>query len=73
MNTFIVHPQTEAQHKAVKAILEALEIDFEMVDAAEDPYILPPHVLEGIKISEEQFKTGQFYTHGDVKKMIADR
>lgn len=29
MSTLIIHPETEAQEKAVKAVLEALQIEFE--------------------------------------------
>lgn len=29
MCTLIIHPETEAQEKAVKAVLEALQIEFE--------------------------------------------
>ena len=66
MNTFIVHPQTEEQQKAVKAILEALNVDFEMDSSDQEGCVLPNHIVEQVKKSDEQFKNGQYYTHEEV-------
>lgn len=71
MDSFIIHPQTEAQEKAVQAVLEALDIAFEKKDLQnqnEEICILPPHVIEAIRKSEEQIKNGQFYLHEEVMK-----
>ena len=76
MDSFIVHPQTKAQEKAVKALLEALDIAFEKMDLqnqTEEICILPPHVIEAIKKSEEQIKNGQFYTYDEVKELLKNR
>jgi len=66
MNTFIVHPHTEAQEKAVKAILEALNVDFIIEDDESLP--LPANVIAQIKKSEAEIAGGQFYTHEEVMK-----
>ena len=70
MNTFIVHPKTQAQEKAIKAVLEAMKIDFEADQHGKDDAvcILPAHVLDAVKKSEEQFKNGQYYTNEEIKK-----
>ena len=76
MNTLIVHPKTQAQEKAVKAVLEALDIAFEKVDDVTDPqeiFILPPNVLDAVKKSEEQIRNGQFYTYNQVKEILAKK
>lgn len=73
MNTLIVHPKTQAQEKAVKAVLEALDIAFEKVDNndPDETCILPSHVVGAVKKSEEQIKNGQFYTYNQVKGILA--
>lgn len=75
MNTFIVHPKNQAQEKAVKAVLEALNIAFEKVDTKgqDEKSILPPHVVQAVKKSEEQIKNGQSYSYNQVKDLIAKR
>lgn len=75
MNTFIVHPKNQAQEKAVKAVLEALNIAFEKIDtkAQDEEFILPPHVVQAVKKSEEQIKNGQSYSYNQVKDLIAKR
>ena len=63
MDSFIILPQTEAQEKVVKAVLETPDIAFKKKDFQnqnEETCILPPHVTEAIKKSEEQIKTGNF-------------
>lgn len=70
MNTLVVHPKTDAQEIAVKAVLEALDIAFEKIEdnnLYQSP-TLPPHITDEIKKSEEQFKNGQYSTHEEVKK-----
>ncbi|TKC00905.1 DUF2683 family protein [Pedobacter cryophilus] len=77
MDSYIVHPQNKAQEKAVKAVLEALNVAFEKLNfqaGGEDEIcILPPHVVEAVKKSEEQIKNGQFYTYDEVKQRIKNR
>ena len=65
MNSIIVYPHTEAQEKAVKAVLDALEISFENFEI-ENKEILPQHVIEAVRISEDQFEKGEFSTHDQV-------
>ena len=70
MNTLIVHPKNQAQEKAVKAVLKAMDIAFEKVsgtDAEKEICVLPPHVIEQVKKAEEQLKNGNFSTHEEVK------
>jgi 20S proteasome alpha/beta subunit len=73
MTTLVVHPKTLAQEKAVKAVLEAMDIAFDKIEAgsdSEEVCILPPHVIDAIKISEEEFKNGKFYTNDEVKNEL---
>jgi hypothetical protein len=76
MATLVVHPKTLAQEKAVKAVLEAMDIAFEKIEhdiESEEVCILPPHVIDAIKISEEEFKNGKFYSYQEVKDLIQKR
>lgn len=73
MNTFIVQPQTKAKEEAVRAFLEALQVDFEIDSRDQEICILPPHVVDAVKKSEEQIKEGQFYTYNKVKEILANR
>lgn len=68
MNSFIVYPQNKAQEKAVKAIFEALNVVFEKVTDPTQREVLPPHVVEAVRKSEEQIKNGEFYSHEEVMK-----
>lgn len=56
MTTITVHPENASQIEAVKAIMKALKIKFEI--SKEKPY--NPDFLEKIKRSEEDFKNGKF-------------
>ncbi len=59
MNTFVVHLETEAQEKAVKAVLEALHINFEQ-EADETEYLMsPPTMVARIEQSEKDIKAGK--------------
>jgi len=76
MTTLVVHPKTLAQEKAVEAVLRALDIAFDKIEASSDSEevcILPPHVIDAIKISEEEFKNGKFYSYQEVKDLIQKR
>jgi hypothetical protein len=59
MSTFVVHLETEAQEKAVKAVLEALQINFEK-EVDETEYIKSSSVMVArLKQSEEDIKNGK--------------
>lgn len=68
MNSFIVYPQNKEQEKAVKAVFEALDVAFEKVTDHSQKEVLPPHVVEAVRKSEEQIKNGEYYTHEEVMK-----
>ena len=60
----MVHPENAEQLKAVKAVLKALKVQFEPQAQA-----LPPHVLNGIKESIEQYhKEGKAISFNEFKK-----
>lgn len=69
MDTFIVRPETKAQEKAVKAVLEALNIAFER--KKEEKETLPSHVLEGVKRGQEQARKGLLTPHEEVMKKFS--
>jgi hypothetical protein len=75
MNTLIVHPQTQAQEKALKAVLEALDIAFENINTnkPEEICTLPSHVVETVRKSEAQIKNGEFQTYDQVKSILKNR
>ena len=56
MTTITVHPEDASQIEAVKAIMKALKIKFEITK--EKPY--NPEFMAKIKRSEEDFKNGKF-------------
>ncbi|HSN49532.1 MAG TPA: DUF2683 family protein [Flavobacterium sp.] len=56
MTTITVHPEDASQIEAVKAIMKALKIKFEITK--EKPY--NPDFVAKIKRSEEDFKNGKF-------------
>jgi hypothetical protein len=56
MTTITVHPEDASQIEAVKAIMKALKIKFEV--SKEKPY--NPDFVAKIKRSEEDFKNGKF-------------
>lgn len=59
MSTFVVHLETEAQEKAVKAVLEALQINFEQ-EVDETEYLLSsPAMVARIEQSEKDVKAGK--------------
>ncbi|REA60426.1 hypothetical protein DSL64_15055 [Dyadobacter luteus] len=63
METIIVHP-SKSQEKAVIAFLEALKVPFEKKEEQ-----LPPHVLEGIKRGQEDFRAGRTVTLDEFKQI----
>lgn len=53
MSTFVVYLETEAQEKAVKAVLEALQINFEQ-EIDETEYLLSsPAIVARLEQSEK--------------------
>ena len=56
MTTITVHPEDASQIEAVKAIMKALKIKFEITK--EKPY--NPEFVAKIKRSQEDFKNGKF-------------
>ena len=68
MSTIIIHPETEAKEKAIKAVLEVLEINFEQSEE-----IYPQHVLEGLEKGILQAKNGETKTYAEVKNLLANR
>ena len=55
METILVHPENQAQLKAVKAILKALKIGYETT--AESPY--NKKFVEKIQKSRSEYKSGK--------------
>lgn len=59
MSTIVIHPETEAQEKAVKAVLEALQINFEQ-EADETEYIMSsPAMVARLEQGEKDIKAGK--------------
>ncbi|MES2447840.1 MAG: DUF2683 family protein [Bacteroidota bacterium] len=68
MSTIIIHPETEAKEKAIKAVLEALEINFEQ---SEETYA--QQVLAGLEKGILQANNGETKTYAEVKELLANR
>lgn len=68
MSTIIIHPETKAKEKAIKAVLEALEISFEQ---SEESY--PQHVLAGLEKGIHQANNGETKTYAEVKELLVNR
>ena len=66
MNTFIVHPKTEEQTKALKAALKALEVEFESDENLQSKEMIPQHIVKEIEISKKEFEDGKWYSHEEV-------
>jgi hypothetical protein len=66
MNTIIIHPETKAKEKAIKAVLEALDINFEQE-------VYSTHVMDGLKKGIIQSKNGQTKSYSEVKEILANR
>ena len=58
METLVIHPQTEAQDKVLRAVIEALEVPFETEpDASEGPYDL--EFVAKVNKAKEDIKNGK--------------
>lgn len=68
MGTIIIHPETVAKEKAIKAVLEALEISFEQSDES-----YPQHVLLGLEKGIHQANNGETKTYAELKELLANR
>lgn len=68
MSTIIIHLETEAKEKAIKAVLEALDINF---DQQEELY--HPQTIAGLEKGILQAKNGQTKTYAEVKERLANR
>jgi hypothetical protein len=59
MSTLVVHLETEAQEKAVKAVLEALQINFEQ-EIDETEYLMSsPVMVDRIEQGEKDIQAGK--------------
>lgn len=59
MSTLVVHLESEAQEKAVKAVLEALQINFEQ-EIDETEYLMSsPAMVARIEQSEKDIQAGK--------------
>ena len=54
MESILIHPDSAEQLKTVKAVLKALNVQFEPQSNA-----LPPHVLKSIDKGIKQYEAGQ--------------
>jgi PHD/YefM family antitoxin component YafN of YafNO toxin-antitoxin module len=59
MSTLVVHLETEAQEKAVKAVLEALQVSFED-ELDETEYLMSsPTIVARLEQSEKDIEAGK--------------
>jgi hypothetical protein len=63
MEAILVHPESVAQLKTVKAVLKALNVQFELQSDS-----LPPHVLKGLEKSMQQVETGNTISFQEFKE-----
>ena len=70
MDSYIIHPQTKAQEKALKAVLEALQVDFECLKAGIEEQ-LPEAVVQKVKKSQQQIAEGKFISLDEMKAIIS--
>jgi hypothetical protein len=60
METLVAHPQNEAQEKALRAIMEALQVPFETEPILNNEGPYDPEFVAKIKRSDENFKNGKY-------------
>lgn len=60
METYIAYPQNEAQGKALRAVMEALQVPFELepADDTESPY--NPEFVAKINQGRDDLKAGRY-------------
>ena len=54
MTTLTVHIENKKSEKAVKAVLDALGVKYEL----EDSVVFPKHVVAGVRKAQEDVKAG---------------
>ena len=64
METLVVHPKDENQLAAIKAFMQALDIDFEKQDEN-----LSDYVINSIAQSRQEAKEGKLKEFSSVKEM----
>jgi hypothetical protein len=67
METFVIHPDKQ-QGKALRAILKALNVPFEITTHDE---VLPEHVIKGIKRGQDDVKAGRSITLNEFKQRLS--
>ncbi|TSD66117.1 hypothetical protein FFF34_001575 [Inquilinus sp. KBS0705] len=65
MEILIAHPVTQEQSDALKAIMKALKVDFEVEDMA-----FPDSVIAGVKESLQQAKDNNVMPYSGIKAMM---
>jgi len=60
METLVVHPQNEAQQKAVKAILEVLRVPYDWEPEVDDERSYNPEFVAKILKGDEDIKAARF-------------
>jgi len=60
METLVVHPQNEAQQRAVKAILEALQVPYDSEPEVDNEGPYNPEFVTKILEADEDIKAGRF-------------
>ena len=60
METLVVHPQNDAQEKAVKAILEVLQVPYEREPEVDNESLYNPEFVAKILQGDEDIKAGRF-------------
>ena len=59
METLVAHPQNEAQEKALRAVMEALQVPYEIEpESIESPY--NPEFVAAVLQSQEEIKAGNY-------------
>ena len=67
MSTYVIHPTVD-QEKAVRAFLEALDVNFENIS---DPIEkLPDHVIKGIAEGKADAEAGRTISFDEFKKKL---
>jgi hypothetical protein len=65
MDKLIIYPENEQQLTAIKAILSAMNIDFEMKNGD-----YPDYVIDGVRASLRQADEGQLIPYTGIRNML---
>ncbi len=60
METLVVHPQNEAQQRAVKAILEALQVPYDWEPEVDNESTYNPEFVAKMLHADEDIKAGRY-------------